>query len=396
MMIAAVVLLLVFMNLFGSENVSNRVGSLVPQIWGAGSTGQSLETGPIAITLVMIGLESAKEGQHMIKSIFMRTSRDIDLHIICTSDVIPFLQSKLDLVTRPVHDLSVTFYPITEADIDERSKRAGIGSRHHAGVGGLVKMFLHEVLPVKYSLYVDTDAVFLSDPALLWAALVDMVHSDPRKIVAFSHAGDDTEDGLICTCVMALNLEAMRATPFMPSTLVPAWDASALGTAATWKAQNVSTDMPTFGDQSFYWGLWRANRDRFYRLSRSWDISACRNFYRISLNGVQDISKSDEASMQTTTGDLSDAEEGFLFPGIVHFNCQARHVSPFDNLELRANPGWGALLVFAAQYRWVWLNQYTPGTWLPYGTAAPAMHTKVTSLRFLDERMAAAGFDTRR
>jgi len=40
------------------------------------------------------------------------------------------------------------------------------------GPGGLSKIFLHEILPVKQTLYVDTDAFFVADPALLWAALV--------------------------------------------------------------------------------------------------------------------------------------------------------------------------------------------------------------------------------
>jgi len=86
---------------------------------------------------------------------------------------------------------------------------------------------------------------------------------------------------------MAMNLEAMREAPLMPSTLLPAWNTGALGSAAVWKAAGVNSDKPMFGDQSLYFAIWQSNKNRFGRLSRSWDISACRLFFRLTLNGFE-------------------------------------------------------------------------------------------------------------
>ncbi|EJD42886.1 hypothetical protein AURDEDRAFT_152720 [Auricularia subglabra TFB-10046 SS5] len=348
----------------------------------------------VVLVLVMFGLASAREGQHMLKSALMRSSRPLDVHIVCSPDAVPFLHARLDLVTRPARDVFVQFYPITPDKIATRAQRAGVSSKHHAGLGGLVKIFLHELLPpsVPRALYVDTDAFFASDPYLLWQTLLRLA---PTTLLAFPRAGHAHANGaLICSCVMAMNLAAMRAAPLMPSSLLPGSDEQALGNAQTWAASSLDAHEPPWGDQGLLWAMWRRFPDRFERLSRSWDVSACRGFYRVTLAGDQDNSKEQEASLQTL-GDASeddeptDAVEGMIFPGIVHFNCQEGEESVFENAALRARPEWGPMLAAVAQFKWVWLNvQPPPGDNV---RLRPRMRTHVVpeeEVRFLDEMLA--------
>ena len=129
-------------NLHASLTGGSADGTVVAPSW---------QTGPVVFVLVMFGANSAYEGQHMVKSIIMQSSRTVQIHILCTPDAMEFLQRQLELVTRPAYDASIFFYPLTKDAIVARAHRAGIDSIHHAGVGGLAKMFIHEVRCIQLS-----------------------------------------------------------------------------------------------------------------------------------------------------------------------------------------------------------------------------------------------------
>lgn len=232
---------------------------------------------PIIISIVMFGLTSAAEGQYMLKSIIKRTSRSLDLRIICSADVVDFLHTRLDLVVRPQWPIRVTFYPLTEQGISARLTRAGVATKFHAGVGSMVKLFLHELLPDPYTLVVDTDAFFVADPALLWDELLNMTRTSPDILLAFPYkvVPVRVKPFEMCSCTMMLNLEAMRAAPMFPSTLRPEWDEKALGTHDVWKKTNIDPNDVAFGDQGLLFGIWKIYPERFWRLSRSWNIEGC-------------------------------------------------------------------------------------------------------------------------
>jgi hypothetical protein len=62
-------------------------------------------------------------------------------------------------------------------------------------LAGLMKLFLHEVLPddVEKAIYVDTDAFFLTDPALLWE---EFSHWGPDVAVSIPyHPNEDSPNG---------------------------------------------------------------------------------------------------------------------------------------------------------------------------------------------------------
>ncbi|KZV92818.1 hypothetical protein EXIGLDRAFT_67071 [Exidia glandulosa HHB12029] len=360
---------------------SEPEGDAAPAGSGTSTSGATTDGERIAIVLVMFGLNSAKEGQHMLKSILMRASKAVDVHVVCSQDAVTFIQSRLDLVTRPAYEVYVQFYVVDQQMIEARAQRAGVATKHHAGAGGLMKMFLHELLPIPKVIYVDTDAFFAADPNLLWSYLVNMTSTSPKTLISFPHAGREESNGaLICSCVMAMNLEAMRAAPLMPSTLVPSWEQTALGTTETWKEGNMDPSQPAWGDQGLLYAMWRRFPERFWRLSRAWDISACRGFYHLGLSGADATSKAEEKKVQQLGKDTEDAVEGMLFPGIVHYNCQEGEDSVFENAGLLARPEFGPLLTTTAKFKWVWLNR---------GNARLRTHiVQGQDLRFEDERRA--------
>lgn len=340
--------------------------------------GSADDDGRIVFAMVMFGAGSAEEGQHMLKSILMHTSRRIEVHIICSNDSAPVIQKRLALVTRPRHDVRIALYTVTPDAIVARATRAGIGSKHHAGVGGLAKMLIHELVPAERALYVDTDAMFATDPALLWRAFTRLSAASPGMLVALTHAGPASSGGETCTCLMGLHLARMRSAPLLPSPFfAPEANAQALGNAETWAAAEIDPMAPPWGDQGLFWAMWKKDPSAFGRLSRSWDLTACKGHYGLSLSGAQDAPY---ARPQRLGEHPSEEETEGIFPGIIHFNCQDSEDSVFDSPRLRTAPQWGPLVTYVAQYKWVWLNQGD-------GDASVFVIT-AEDTRFEDERLA--------
>ncbi|KDQ61218.1 glycosyltransferase family 8 protein [Jaapia argillacea MUCL 33604] len=311
---------------------------------------------PIVFAMVMFGATSAEEGSLALKSALMHASRPTDFHIVCSPDAMPVLQEKLDLFSRPAYDIRVKFYPLSEEMVKARADRAGVGSKHAAGVGGLVKVFLHDLLyDVDKVIFFDTDMLFLVDPYLLWREFDEMKHDE---MVSFPTLGPQSGTEAVCTCVMLLNLQLMRSVKFMPSTLLPpSTDAFPTTSGATWVNQGVDPLNPDFGDQGLYWAIWKQFPERYKHLSLSWDMTHCRFSYGLSLaDGNDNMPESEQISHQE---DTRFAPERFpqLFPAIVHFNCQPLYSIVWDEPLNSNRPRWGPFVTIARQYKWVWLNR---------------------------------------
>jgi hypothetical protein len=92
---------------------------------------------------------------------------------------------------------------MTEASIKARADRAGVGSKHDAGAGGLVKVFLHEVLhDVEKVIYFDTDMLFLVDPYLLWREFDRFEARNEKVLASFPTLGPKSTSDVVCSCIM--------------------------------------------------------------------------------------------------------------------------------------------------------------------------------------------------
>jgi len=316
---------------------------------------------PVVFAMVMYGQNSAIEGLLALKSALMHISRPVEFHIICSLDAVDIVQEKLSLFSRPSYDVTVLFYPMTEASINARANRARVGSIHEAGAGGLVKVFLHEVLhDVEKVIFFDTDMLFLVDPYLLWREFDRFQAQNQKVLVSFPTLGPESTSDVVCSCIMLLNLNLLRQEHFMPSTLFPS-ELQTLGNSQTWSIANIDPVNPDFGDQGFYFAVWkRYGSDGGFRdLSVSWDMTHCRYSYGMSLaDGNDSMSELDQVTRQTYLREAKVYEQwNQLYPAVLHFNCQPSSAVVWDDPINSNRPRWGPYVVIAKQYKWIWLNR---------------------------------------
>jgi hypothetical protein len=181
-----------------------------------------------------------------------------------------------------------------------------------------MKLFIHEILPptVKKAIYVDTDAFWISDPKLLWNVFSSLKPS--TAIVMSSHPDQNTPQwhhaSRICSCVMLLDLEKLRAMRLMDSSIYrndtsgkfspamspPAFRAmyGPLEDDGHSRYENVR-----LGDQGYWWAIVEYRKDIFEPLSYDFEVTSC--LLDTYHNGLGDdaMSEVEALSMQTNTKD---------------------------------------------------------------------------------------------
>ena len=259
----------------------------------------------------------------------MYTSRPLHFHIICDEAAQTYLESRLRLLTHPLHSVSVRFYQLSFQSMQDRVLREGaINTDHAAGMrmllsrhfssehaankfidlAGLMKLFLHELLPddVEKAIYVDTDAFFLTDPALLWE---EFSQWDSEVSISMpnhpeQYAPEWHNASRICSCIMLLHLGRLRASRLMDSSIYRA-DRSGLFPPAlsppTFEAlfgppgPNGQYMDVALGDQGYWWAIVSNREDLFKPLIYDWEVSSCLlDMYMTGL-GHDDIPEEEES-----------------------------------------------------------------------------------------------------
>jgi hypothetical protein len=147
-----------------------------------------------------------------------------------------------------------------------------------------MKLFLHELLPASISraIFVDTDALFLHDPAALWRMLREMpkdaavmlpLHPDQR-------APEWHDANKICSCVLLLDLAALRARTLMDSAHYRAAGRAALSPPAFAHMFGAPVDGKGYegvklGDQGYWWALVHGVPGLAAPLDYAWEVSSC-------------------------------------------------------------------------------------------------------------------------
>ncbi|KAF8919468.1 hypothetical protein CPB85DRAFT_1212643 [Mucidula mucida] len=321
----------------------------------------------------MWSASSAAEGSLLMKTILMYTSVPIEFHIICDSEAQVFVEQRLSLVTHPAYDVRVFFYlPSWQSMLDRVEREGSIHTDHSAGLPGLMKLFIHEIVPphVKKGIYIDTDALFISDPALLWDVFSRL--KPTTSIVMGSHPDQDSPEwshaSRICSCVMLLDLDKLRKGRLMDSSIWKGTQPEALSPptfrkmygdprlSGTGKYANVR-----LGDQGYWWAIVDGRPDIFEPLSFDFEITSClMDTYMIGL-GHETVTEEEEMSRQIHVKDTP--QEGqVILPKLLHFNCL--HGTPiYIEWEGWSDPNdflnerWGAAVRYHQGYKWIWLNK---------------------------------------
>ncbi|KJA27273.1 glycosyltransferase family 8 protein [Hypholoma sublateritium FD-334 SS-4] len=332
---------------------------------------------PVVFSFIMWSEDSAAEGAQLIKTILMYSSGPVDIHVICDDVAESLLRGRLSLVQRPSHHIRVWFRkPSWQAMLDRIEREGAIKTDHSAGLPGLMKLFIHEILPsnVTKSIFVDTDALFISDPTLIWDIFSTLKPS--TAIVMGSHPDQQAPEwhyaSKICSCVMLLNLEKLRSIRLMDSSIyremggVKALSPEAFvakyglpGGDGTGRYDNVR-----LGDQGYWWAIVDYHPDLFEPLSYDFEVTSCLlQTYHAGL-GDELISMEEEQKHQIFVKDTP--QEGItVLPKLLHFNClhgTPRYMNwkgwsdPADELTVR----WGPALSYHVGYKWIWLNKGRP------------------------------------
>ncbi|KAG6820778.1 hypothetical protein H0H93_011543 [Arthromyces matolae] len=263
---------------------------------------------PVVFVLIIWSEASAKEGAILVKSILMYNTSPSHFHIICDDDAQRYLEARFSLVARPPHDVHIWFYkPTWQSMLDRLEREGSIKTDHSAGIPGLMKLFLHEILPstVQKGIYVDTDAFFIADPTLLWNTFS---HLKPTTAVVMSSHPDQNAPewhhaSRICSCVMLLNLEKLRALRLIDSSsyqgqtdaLSPPAFRAMFGspTGLHGRYENVR-----LGDQEYWWAIVDHRPDIFEPLSYDFEVTSC--LFDTYMTGLGDdaVSEADELARQ--------------------------------------------------------------------------------------------------
>jgi len=157
-------------------------------------------------------------------------------------------------------------------------------------IAGLMKLFIHEILPptVKKGIYIDTDALWIADPKLLWDVFSRLKPS--TAIVMSSHPDQDSPEwhhaSRICSCVMLLDLEKLRAMRLMDSSVYRNDTSGKFPPAMSPPAFRAMYGLPEddghsryenvrLGDQGYWWAIVDYRKDIFEPLSYDFEITSC-------------------------------------------------------------------------------------------------------------------------
>lgn len=177
-----------------------------------------------------------------------------------------------------------------------------------------MKLFIHEIIPptVKKGIYVDTDAMFISDPTLLWVVFNRLQPS--TAIVMSSHPDQDTPEwhhaSRICSCIMLLDLEKLRALRMMDSSIYrndktgghpPALSPPAFQAMYGSPEDNGRYDNVRLGDQGYWWAIVDHHPEIFEPLSYDFEITSCLMDTYLTGLGDESVTEPEELSRQTHT-----------------------------------------------------------------------------------------------
>lgn len=346
---------------------------------------------PVVLTMVLMGAAVAREGLVTIKSALMHASRPLVFHLICSEDAVPVVESRIALIKRPYYSLDVVYHVLTVDRVRQRLERARVGTNWPL----LTKVLIHEILAdVKRAAYVDTDMIFVVDPAQLWDTFPTL---GKDVLISFPTLGNESHAGQICTCVMLMELARMRNPDVLliPSTRLPDvsdWLSEPVAAAKKDGIRSIFNKpderMPfdpmdlLFGDQGLYYVLWLYRPYLFDRLSLRWDVTGCRESYGLRMGHFkegehpEDMSEVEQLAKQ---GYNSATDEGLLFPGILHFNCQPEAGSNVWEWHENHEPQktWAPIVSSTVLYKWIWLNRGDG--------SAKVTSRKVVGVTWLDE-----------
>lgn len=309
-----------------------------------------LNPGPVAFVLLLWTLEKATEAGILIKSILIHNTLPSTFHIFCSPDVSETMQSPFRLITRPRHDVRIIFYHLTRSSMRTRVQREGNLSTEDEILPVAMKLFLHELLPpaVKVAIYIEPDALFVSDPAALWRLALSLMPDVAPAVSLFY----DQKTLHVNSRVLLLNLQKLRDVRLMDSSVYRKVDHATNGaiSPSAFRAvlgpptrQDGRYDVRAMGGDAVFWRAFVTQRPDLFRTLDAGYIS-------------EGCSRAQGAGLDAG----NDSDDGAVAPRLVHLDCVK--TKPYtswrgwEDADTLANRRWGDAVRYFTNYKWLWLN----------------------------------------
>mmetsp|Transcript_12998 Transcript_12998/g.30776 ORF Transcript_12998/g.30776 Transcript_12998/m.30776 type:complete len:397 (-) Transcript_12998:81-1271(-) len=196
-------------------------------------------------------------------------------------------------------------------------------SYHHSGVWGTSKLMLPWIVKdLDKAVQVDTDMIFLDDPARVWHEFDggngNADDSDANKWLYKMPLPDPNAPFSICSCIVLLKLGEIRQSNTFPTLME-----EALASHSDWKGEESKLYDTPNGDQGLYWAMLRQKDSHIISaLPNQWNADRCNNYF-----GVLQSNSRAAASM-------------------LHNNCDNSNSYGMANIFFK----------FYDKYRWHWLR----------------------------------------
>ncbi|KAH8800565.1 hypothetical protein DL96DRAFT_1508525 [Flagelloscypha sp. PMI_526] len=322
----------------------------------------------------------------------------VELHILCDEEAKKAIDPGLSLVHSPTYEVKVRYYMPTWDEMVSRIEREGsIATAHAAGTPGLMKLFLQEIIPVKKAIYVDTDALFISDPRHLWGEFKSFKSTTAISMTSHSDGGNPEWQNAdrICSCIMLLDFEKLREMRLMDSNLYHLDDSVNGPEAASPPAFKAKFGAPDpsdgkyhdvrLGDQGYWWAIVDYLPDIWEPLSFDYEVSTClMEMYETRLGEVE-IDEQQEIYEQGHV--VHTPQFGKVIrPKLLHFNCldgaerwyEWKSWSDHDN---KLGRRWGAAVLYHVGFKWIWLSRFS------FDDSTPNIDVQIVEALFEDQKV---------
>ena len=194
-----------------------------------------------------------------------------------------------------------------------------------------MKLFMHELLPddVEKAIFVDTDAFFLTDPALLWE---EFSHWDSEVSISMPYHPDmESPESWhnatrICSCIMLLRFEKFRSQRMMDSSIYREDRSGLFPSSLSPPAFEALFGPPgpdghfihvAMGDQTYWWAIISHRKELFKPLSFDWEVTSCLMEMYMTGLGNDDTTKEEESQVMVhLKGTQSEGE--VVLPKLLH------------------------------------------------------------------------------
>lgn len=191
-----------------------------------------------------------------------------------------------------------------------------------------MKLFIHEILPdsVKRVIFLDTDALFISDPVLLWDQFDDFT---PEAAISmpthFEQSAPEWHNAnRICSCVMLLDLEKLRKFRLMDSeayrenqSSTPALSPPAFRAMFGSPGESGHYEGVKLGDQGYWWAIVSHRPELLQHLHFDYEVSSC----LVGMYGTQlGDDDADESRARSTQRHVWDTphQDDVILPKVLH------------------------------------------------------------------------------